>query len=295
MDALGVKLWQALISGLSVGSIYALIAEGYYITYITTGALNFGQGEFLMVGALFGLTCYVTLGLPYAIAIVGAVVIVALMGAALERVAIRPVMRHALSLSWVLSTVAISIILKNAAVHLWGPEQITFPSPFGASVIRIGPAGIFPQELFIIAAAIGTVIAVQIFLRRAVLGKALMAVAFNRNAAAVMGINVKRMVVLAFVLSSALAGLGGILIAPITFAWAYMGTVPGIKAFAAAIFGGLENPIGILIGGLAIGLLEQVFGIINSNIKEGITFLVVLVILAIRPSGLMGRKDITKV
>jgi branched-chain amino acid transport system permease protein len=122
-----------------------------------------------------------------------------------------------------------------------------------------------------------------------------MAVAFNRNAAAVMGINVKRMVILAFVLSSALAGLGGILIAPITFAWAYMGTVPGIKAFAAAIFGGLENPIGILIGGLVIGLLEQFFGIINSNIKEGITFLTILLILAFRPSGLMGRKDITKV
>jgi len=217
------------------------------------------------------------------------------MGGALERVAIRPVMRHALSLSWVLSTVAVSIILKNAAVHIWGPEQIKFPSPFGSDVIRIGQAGIFPQELFIIAAAIGTVIAVQIFLKRAMLGKALMAVAFNRNAAAVMGIDVKRMVVLAFVLSSALAGLGGVLIAPITFAWAYMGTVPGIKAFAAAIFGGLENPVGILIGGLVIGLLEQIFGIINSNIKEGITFLAVLLILAIRPSGLMGRKDITKV
>jgi branched-chain amino acid transport system permease protein len=295
MEGLALKLWQALVSGLSVGSIYALIAEGYYITYITTGALNFGQGEFLMVGALFGLTCYVTLGLPYAIAILAAIVLTALMGGALERVAIRPVMRHALSLSWVLSTVAVSIILKNAAVHIWGPEQIKFPSPFGADVIRIGQAGIFPQELFIIAAAIGTVIAVQIFLKRAVLGKALMAVAFNRNAAAVMGIDVKRMVVLAFVLSSALAGLGGVLIAPITFAWAYMGTVPGIKAFAAAIFGGLENPVGILIGGLVIGLLEQIFGIINSNIKEGVTFLVVLLILAIRPSGLMGRKDITKV
>ena len=295
METLGVKLWQALISGLSVGSIYALIAEGYYITYITTGALNFGQGEFLMIGALFGLTCYTTLGLPYAVAILAAVVLTALMGGILERVAIRPVMRHALSLSWVLSTIAVSIILKNAAVHLWGPEQIMFPSPFGSGVMRIGPAGIFPQELFIIVAAIGTVFAVQFFLKRAVLGKALMAVAFNRNAAAVMGINVKRMVVLAFVLSSALAGLGGVLIAPITFAWAYMGTVPGIKAFAAAIFGGLENPIGILIGGLVIGLLEQFFGIINSNFKEGITFLAILLILAIRPSGLMGRKDITKV
>ncbi len=136
-------------------------------------------------------------------------------------------MRHALSLSWVLSTVAVSIILKNAAVQIWGPEQIKFPSPFGDEVIHIGPAGIFPQELFIIFGAIGTVLLVQFFLKRAVLGKALIAVAYNRNAAAVMGINVQRMVVLAFVLSSALAGLGGMLIAPITFAWAYMGTVPG--------------------------------------------------------------------
>jgi branched-chain amino acid transport system permease protein len=295
MDALAVKLWQALVSGLSIGSVYALIAQGYYITFITTGTLNFGQGEFLMIGALIGLTCYLTLGLPYALAVLGAIAVAAAMGAGLERTAIRPVMRHALSLSWVLSTVAVSIILKNAAVQIWGPEQIKFPSPFGNSVIHIGQAGIFPQELFIIVAAIGSVIAVQIFLKRAVLGKALMAVAFNRNAAAVMGINVKGMVVLAFVLSSALAGLGGILIAPITFAWAYMGTVPGIKAFAAAIFGGLENPIGILIGGLAIGLLEQIFGIINSNIKEGITFFAVLLFLAIRPTGLLGRRDITKV
>lgn len=295
MDALAVKLWQAVVSGLSIGSVYALIAQGYYITFITTGTLNFGQGEFLMIGALIGLTCYLTLGLPYALAVLGAIAVAAVMGAGLERAAIRPVMRHALSLSWVLSTVAVSIILKNAAVQIWGPEQIKFPSPFGNSVIHIGQAGIFPQELFIIVAAIGSVIAVQIFLKRAVLGKALMAVAFNRNAAAVMGINVKGMVVLAFVLSSALAGLGGILIAPITFAWAYMGTVPGIKAFAAAIFGGLENPIGILIGGLAIGLLEQIFGIINSNIKEGITFFAVLLFLAIRPTGLLGRRDITKV
>ena len=295
MEAISVKFWQAIVSGLSIGGIYALIAQGYYITYITTGALNFGQGEFLMIGALLGMTGYVTLGLPYAAAIFIAIAVTALMGAGLERVAIRPVMRHALSLSWVLSTVAISIILKNAAVQIWGPEQIKFPSPFGSQVIRIGQAGIFPQELFVIVAAIGTVFAIQIFLKRAILGKALMAVAYNRNAAAAMGINVKRMIILAFVLSSALAGLGGVLVAPITFAWAYMGTVPGIKAFAAAIFGGLEHPIGILIGGLTIGLLEQVFGIINSNIKEGITFLAVLLFLAVRPTGLMGRKDITKV
>ena len=295
MEHLGPKLWQALISGLSAGSIYALIAQGYYITHITTGALNFGQGEFLMIGALFGLTCYVTLGLPYVVAVLGAVLLVGLMGAILERTAVRPVMKHALSLSWVLSTVAVSIILKNAALTLWGPEQIKFPSPFGEQVVQIGSAGIFPQELFVLVVALGTVFAVQLFLRRSVLGKALMAVAHNRNAAAMMGINVRAMIVLAFVLSSALAGLGGVLIAPITFAWAYMGTLPGIKAFAAAIFGGLENPVGILIGGLVIGLLEQLFGIINSTLKDGITFLFILIILAFRPNGLMGRKEITKV
>ena len=190
MGAFLVKLWQALVSGLSIGSIYALIAEGYYITFITTGALNFGQGEFLMIGALFGLTCYVSFGLPYALAVFAAVLLTAAMGVGLERVAIRPVMRHALSLSWVLSTVAVSIILKNAAVQLWGPEQIKFPSPFGEAVVLIGSAGIFPQELFIIVAALGTVFAVQVFLRRSLLGKALIAVAYNRNAAAVMGINV---------------------------------------------------------------------------------------------------------
>ena len=295
MDPILIKIWQAVVSGLSIGSIYALIAQGYYVTFITTATLNFGQGEFLMIGAMVGLTAYVALGLPFPIALAIALGVTALMGIALERVAIRPVLRHVLSHSWVLSTLAVSIILKNAAVQIWGPEQIKFPSPFGDDVMQIGPAGIFPQELFIIVAALGTVVAVQVFLKRSVLGKALMAVAHNRNAAAVMGIDVKKMVILAFKLSSALAGLGGILIAPVTFAWAYMGTVPGIKAFAAAIFGGLENPVGILIGGLVIGLGEQLFGTISSNLKEGITFLFILVMLAIRPTGLMGRRTIEKV
>ncbi len=289
------NIWQAVVSGLSIGSIYALIAQGYYVTYITTSTLNFGQGEFLMIGAMVGLTCYVVVGLPFPIALLIAVAVTGLMGIALERIAIRPVLRHVLTHSWVLSTLAISIILKNGAVSVWGPEQIRFPSPFGDEVLKIGNAGIFPQELFIIVAALGTVALVQLFLKKSILGKAMMAVAHNRNAAAVMGIDVKRMVILAFMLSSALAGLGGILIAPVTFAWAYMGTVPGIKAFAAAIFGGLENPVGILIGGLVIGLLEQLFGVINSNLKEGITFLFILIMLAFRPTGLMGRRTIEKV
>ena len=146
-------------------------------------------GEFLMIGALVGLACYVSLGLPFPIALAIAVAVTGLMGIVLERVAIRPVIRHVLSHSWVLSTVAISIILKNVAVNLWGPEQMKFPSPFGDQVLKIGSAGIFPQELFIIVCAVGTVLLVQLFLKKSVLGKALMAVANNRNAAAVVGIH----------------------------------------------------------------------------------------------------------
>jgi branched-chain amino acid transport system permease protein len=123
MNPLLVKLWQALVSGLSIGSIYALIAEGYYITFITTGTLNFGQGEFLMVGALFGLTCYFSFGLPYAVAVLAVVLLTGAMGVGLERAAIRPVIRHALSLSWVLSTVAVSIILKNARYNFGVPSR----------------------------------------------------------------------------------------------------------------------------------------------------------------------------
>ena len=183
------------------------------------------------------------------------------MGVGLERAAIRPVMRHALSLSWVLSTVAVSIVLKNAAVQLWGPEQVKFPSPFGETVVQSARPAFSRKNFSSSSPRSARSSLCNCFLRRSLFGKALIAVAFNRNAAAVMGINVRRMVVFAFVLSSALAGLGGILIAPITFAWAYMGTTPGIKAFAAAIFGGLDNPIGILIGGLVIGVLEQLFGV----------------------------------
>src|SRR5260370_28674168 len=143
------------------------------------------------------------------------------MGVALERGAIRPVMRHALSLSWVLSTVAVSIILKNAAMNVWGPEQIKFPSPFGETVVHIGSAGIFPQELFIIAAALGTVFAVQVFLRRSLLGKALIAVAYNRNTATVMGINVGRSGHFALVLASGLPAHGVFVCVPVSFAVEY--------------------------------------------------------------------------
>lgn len=280
---------QAVISGLVLGSIYALIAQGYYITYITTNTLNFGQGEFLMFGAMFGLAL-VGSGLSFWVAVPVVMALVAAMGLGLELVAIRP-LRHFASISWVLSTVAVSIILKNTAMLVWGRNVMLFQSPFGDQVLRLGESvGIYPHEVFVIAISAAVMGLLFLFLRRSILGKALMAVAYNRDAAALMGINPRSMAMFAYALSSALAGLGGLLVGPITFTSFHMGAVLGLKAFAAAIVGGLENPVGILVGGLLIGLVEQVVALNYSGWKDASAFVLILAVLAIAPQGLLGKR-----
>lgn len=291
------QIWQAIISGLAQGSVYALIAQGFYLTWITTKTLNFGQGEFLMIGAMFGLTFFGYLGVvgvnPFLAAALS-VLATMILGLALERIAVRPVV-HLAAFSWVLSTVGVSIMLKNVAILSWGPAEMKFPSYISEKMIHVFGAGIAPQELFCLTVSVSTMLILFLFLRRARLGKAMMAVANNTAAASVVGINPLFIMSLAYALSSGLAGLGGILIAPITFAFAEMGALITIKAFAVALAGGLENPLGILLAGFLIGLIEQGATIINSDIKDLSIFFVVLVILAIRPTGLMGAKTIEKV
>lgn len=291
------QIWQAIISGLAQGSVYALIAQGFFLTWVTTKSLNFGQGEFLMIGAMFGLSFFGYLGVaglnPFLAGLLSIAATVVL-GLALERVAVRPVI-HLASFSWVLSTVAVSIMLKNVAVLAWGPAETKFPPYVSEKMIHISGAGIAPQELFCLVASVATMFTLFLFLKRARLGKAMMAVANNAPAASVVGINPAYIMALAYALSSGLAGLGGILIAPITFAFAEMGALITIKAFAAALVGGLDNPLGILLGGLIIGLIEQGATIISSDIRDLSIFVFVLFLLAIRPTGLMGVKAIEKV
>ncbi|UFJ42199.1 branched-chain amino acid ABC transporter permease [Brevibacillus humidisoli] len=287
---------QAVVSGLILGSIYAIIAQGYYITYITTRTLNFGQGDFLMVGALLGLTslgAMTTSGMNVYLAILLTIIVVAaamgVLGWGLERTAIRP-LQHFLSIGWILSTVAVSIMLRNIAMLIWGRNVIPFPSPFGSDVYRIGGVGITQHELFVAVCAILIMVCLFFFLNKSLLGKALAAVAFNSEAASLMGINPRLMAVLAFALSSALAGIGGILVGPITNTAFFMGATLGLKAFAAAIIGGLENPVGILIGGLLLGVIEQVFSLFNSAYKDASAFVLILIVLIFMPQGLLGKK-----
>src|SRR5439155_19243759 len=265
MDALETLLRglpQAVASGLVYGSIYALIAQGYYVTFSTTQTLNFAQGDFLMVGGMLAFTTFGVLllvGAPLALALIVALAVIplilALMGTLVERVAVRP-LRRAFSLGWILSTVGVAVVLRNTVEVVWGREPKPVPSVFGENAVRVDAGlfqfGVLPQEVFILVASLATMAVVLVFLKRSLLGKAMAAVALNSSAAGLMGINVRAMVVLAYIISSVLAGVAGLLVVPVLHAYPFMGVLPGLKAFAGAIIGGLGNPFVILIAGLLL-------------------------------------------
>jgi branched-chain amino acid transport system permease protein len=216
------------------------------------------------------------------------------MGIIVERVAIRP-LRQLLSVGWILSTVGVSVILKQFAELYWGREQKRVPSVFGDDPIRILGTGIFPQEIFVLLASLATMALLLMFLKRSLLGKAFSAVAFNPAAAGLMGIDVRAMIVLAYVLSSILAGFAGVLVAPIIFAHSEMGALLGLKAFAAGIIGGIENPVGILIVGLLLGIAEFIVAGYNASLRDAVTFFILILVLAWRPRGIFQRVTAEKV
>jgi len=308
MDALETLLRglpQAVASGLVYGSIYALIAQGYYVTFSTTQTLNFAQGDFLMVGGMLAFTTFGVLllvGAPLALALIVALAVIplilALMGTLVERVAVRP-LRRAFSLGWILSTVGVAVVLRNTVEVVWGREPKPVPSVFGENAVRVDAGlfqfGVLPQEVFILVASLATMAVVLVFLKRSLLGKAMAAVALNSSAAGLMGINVRAMVVLAYIISSVLAGVAGLLVVPVLHAYSFMGVLPGLKAFAVAIIGGLGNPFGILIAGLLLGVVEFIVAIFNASLRDAVTFFLLIVILAWRPLGLFEKPSMEKV
>lgn len=289
-----VAILQAIISGLAIGGIYALIAQGYYITQITTNKLNFGQGDFLMLGGLIGLSL-VNMNLPIWVAIVGAMLALFLVGWLSERIGIQT-MKTGVAVAWIMSTVAISMISRDLMMILWGRNEQRLPSPFGIEQLRMGGVGIQYHEIFVLAVSIVTTLLLILFLKRSKLGKALRAVAFNPDAASLMGISPKFMSGFAFALSAALAALGGMLVGPITFVGAFKGGLLGLKAFAAAMLGGLEEPMGIFWGGLLLGLAEMLANtLIGPEWKDIAPFLLIIVVLAISPTGLFASRAQEKV
>ncbi|MDE0113915.1 MAG: branched-chain amino acid ABC transporter permease [Albidovulum sp.] len=286
---------QYLLAGLGIGGIYALVALGFHIMWSSAKAVNFAHGDTLMLGAVLTIV-FLDFGLPMSVAIALAIGVSVIFGVVLERVAIRPFAAQARSIGWMLTTIAIGIMLESYATISFGAFARPLPSPLAEKPVIILGAGVFPQELLIPLAAVAIVGLLYFFQRRTQLGRAMRAVAFNREAAGIVGINVTRIAMISFALASALGGLSGILVAPVIQASATMGLLLGIKGFAVAIIGGITSAPGVVIAGLLYGVIEKfVDGYISTAAREAVGFSIVILVLMIWPQGLFGRKEIVKV
>jgi branched-chain amino acid transport system permease protein len=304
-----VAILQALFSGLALGSVYALVALGFNITHNTTKTLNFGQGEFLVAGAFVAVSGVLLLSgkgltgalqpqdvtlLRYGGSMLITVVVLGVLGVLLYYTAVRPFIGLP-GLAWVMSTIGFGIIIQNTALAIWGPSPMVLPSPLGDSVLRIGGAGVLPQEVLVLCSSIAVMLVLDTVMRRTKIGKAVRAVAQSQSAATLMGINVSAVIVLAFVVSSSLAGLAGLLIAPITTVSVFMGVTLALKAFSAAIVGGLSNARGCMLGGFLLGIIESMVGLWHAELREISIFLLIIVVLVVKPEGLLGQRVSEKV
>ncbi|MBP6018090.1 MAG: branched-chain amino acid ABC transporter permease [Burkholderiaceae bacterium] len=300
---------QAIFSGLAMGSVYALIAFSFSITYTTTKTFNFGQGAFIALSGLVGVSAVMFFsqgqffGFPspadvswksYLFAIVVSATLLSLLGYILYHTAIKHFVGEQ-GLSWVMSTIGFGILVQNVALMLWGPAPIALSSPLGDGVIKIFGAGIRPQEILIFGVTLVLMVVFDWALHATKMGKAIRAVAFSKNTASLMGINANVVAVGVFILSSSLAAMAGILVAPVSTASVFVGTLLALKAFSAAILGGLENPRGCIFGGFLIGIMESMIGLWYSNLREIAVFAVIILVLYFRPAGLLGKVQVEKV
>jgi len=284
-----------LISGLANGSMYGLIALGFHVTWSVSRTVNFAQGTATMLGAVLFYVLLVRAELPAAIALLLALVLCGIYGMLVERIAVRP-FRQRGSEGWLMATVAAGIVVDNIVMFTFGREPRGMPPLLGLDTLRFGGVGVEPLQLII--PVVGLVLALLFWVttRYTRLGKAMLAVVQNSDAASLMGINVTRMIVASYVLSAVLAAIAGILIAPLYTVSATMGFVFGIKAFAVGILGGLDNPWGVVTAGLVFGLVESLItSYIGSQWTVLITFGLVILALLARPQGLFGRPAAVKV
>jgi branched-chain amino acid transport system permease protein len=288
-------MFQLILSGLALGCIYSLVALGYHITFMTSRTLNFAQGSAMMLGAVTCLILVMDFGWPTPLAMVAAFLVLGLFGLALERLAVRPFV-HRGSMAWVMSTLAVGIIIENVALLVFGKSPRGLPNALAQDPVTIAGAGIYPLELLIPVVVLGVAVGARLFYGGTMLGRALRATAFDREASLAVGINVNLMVGLSYALSSMLAAIGGVLIGPLIGVSSSMGFLIGLKAFAVAIVGGLEHPVGILAASLAYGVMENlVGGYFGSSAKEIFGFSLVILVLFIRPTGLFGRTTLRRV
>jgi branched-chain amino acid transport system permease protein len=284
------QLMQLLFSGLTIGSIYALIAIGFVITYNITGVLNFAQGEFAMLGALLTISLS-SAGLPLYLAVILAILIVMMVGGFFERAAIYPARKSSVA-TLIIITIGVSFVFRGAAIFIWGTQPHSLTPFSGNSPIRIFEAVLLPQSLWAVGISLAALAGMYYFFNKTYTGKAVTACVMNRFAAQLMGIKPEKMSFLSISLSAGLGALAGIIIAPISGASYQMGLMLGMKAFIAAVIGGLTNAPAAVLGAFLIGIIEAFSeGYLSSGYKDAVSFAVLLLVLFFMPNGLFSKKS----
>ena len=281
-------LVHVVVSGLATGSIYALVAISLVIIYNATRTLNFAQGEMLMVSTFVGWSVYARVQLPLVVVMLIAVAAAAVLGWAIERL----IIRHAISATHfdvLILTLGLSLVLRSGAGLVWTHDEYPFPSLFANRPVALGPVRVAPVSLGIIGASLALMLALYLLFARTRLGRAMRAVAQNQRAARLMGISVERVYSASWVLSAAVGAIAGVLIAPVIFLSSKMGLV-AINGFIAAVLGGFGSMPGAVVGGMLLGVIENLAPLyLPSGIKYSVPFLLLIGILLLRPGGVVGR------
>jgi branched-chain amino acid transport system permease protein len=284
-------LYQQLINGLMLGASYSLVAIGYTLIFGVLNLLYFAHGEVFMVGAFVGLFIVTLLHTNIYVALIGATIACAALGALAYFVAVRPVPKNR-PLAPLISTIGLTIVLQNLAIYVFGGQQLSFPETIGQTLYHLGPITISSVQIFILAIALVLMVALWLFIERSKLGRAMRAVAENHETAALLGVNVNRVVLLTFIIGSGIAGIAGVLdglknssVSP------FMGLGAAVKGLIVMLLGGLGNVPGAMVAGLMLGLIEILSAAyIGTTERDFFSFLILILILLYRPTGLFGTR-----
>jgi branched-chain amino acid transport system permease protein len=288
---------EQFVNGLTLGSTYALIALGYTMVYGIVQLINFAHGEIYMFGAFVGLALVTMFGLNIFEALIGAMIFCMLMGMLIERIAYRPLRGKSSRLSALISALGVSIFLSTLMVLIRGTNTTRYPEVIQIHTFNLGSLSLSSLQIIILVVSALLMIGLQIMIQRTKLGKAMRACSQDLDASYLMGINVNRVISYTFAIGSALAAAGGVMVGVYYNAvWPYMGMMAGLKAFAAAVLGGIGSIPGAMLGGLTLGILE-ILGVayLSSSYKDAIAFGILILVLILRPQGILGKKTTKKV
>lgn len=290
-------LWQQLLNGITLGSTYALIALGYTMVYGIVQLINFAHGEIYMVGAFVGLFLVTTFDVNMGVAMLGAMGVCMLLGVLVERIAYRPLRGKSSRLSPLISALGASIFLSTLMALIAGVNTRRYPPLIDLSSYTLGPIQISSLQVIILLVSALLMIGLQFMVQKTRVGQAMRACSQDLDAASLMGINVNRIISFTFAIGSALAAAGGVMVGIYYNAvWPYMGTMAGLKAFSAAVLGGIGSIPGAMLGGMTLGVME-IMGVayISSSFKDAIAFGILILVLILRPQGILGQKSNKKV